>query len=650
MKLRITFCMCLMSALTVSAVMAEPIEVLNHSFEYLNGEDLTLKVMDSGVDDWEFATGPDGNGIEDPSSDGDVCVAIGGVDSVFQLLDHTIAPGDEYTLTFDAFYLWSSAAWDATFEGRLYYDDNGSREVLDYAENNFSTGMPDWAWHYDYTVNTTVPLGSPAIGKQLGIELAVTAQASNSWFGFDNVRLDGVLQTGAAVNPDPYVGEEEVELSRVFTWQIGEDPNNPGNPMPGLTGYYIYLGTDETAVAAAGTDDLSGIYRGFTAVGEESYTPSESSGPLVNDETYYWRIDERLVDDANTIGGKIWMFFSERTLPEVAEQPKDVYAFPGETAVLTTAAAPSPTTLFYQWYRGESPDRTNPVDGGDAAELSISDVIADDEGLYYCRITNDAGDVDTQSALLTVKRLMGHWKMDGNLDDATGNGHGGLGDPNFVNGKDGSAVQFISGSEAVVIEDSIDYFNFYPNGFTLSVWVNTTPQSGWIMFATKSIGLVAGFHIGTADISGYGFFTLREHNGAGNGDVISDVVVNDGQWHLVTGVFEPDTQLLKIYVDGELSGTTPNANTAEMLGTDIELTIGPGAFTGLIDDVQIYNYAVDPIGIALLYTDFNPGETVCLDNVGLQFDFSGNCRIDIADLVYIAESWMNCGKVPGCLP
>lgn len=649
MKLRITFCMCLMSALIVSTVTAEPMEVRNFSFEFLNGEDLTGKIMGTAPDDWTFVEGGAG-GIENPQSEGDVCVAVGGgAGGVFQLLDHTINPGDEYTLTFDAYYLWSSGAYNATYEGRLYYDDNGTREVLASIEDSIVLAANDWTWRYDKVVNTTVQLGSPAIGKQLGIELAVTDQPGNSWFGFDNIRLDGILPKGEAANPDPYYGEEDVELDRIMTWEIGEDPNNPGNPMPGVTGYYVYLSTDETSVATAGTDDTSGIYRGFTAKGDESYDPSASADPLVNDETYYWRVDERLVDDANTIEGKIWMFYSERTLPEVAEQPQNTYAFPGETAVITTVAATSPTELFYQWYRGESPDKSNPVADADSAELSIVDVSVGDEGLYYCMITNDAGDVDTDSVMLLVKRLAGHWKMDGNLDDASGYGHPGLGDPNFVAGKDGSAAVFLAQSEAVVIPDSADYFNLYTDGFTLSLWVKTTPLDGWIIFATKSEGLVAGFHIGAANVSGNGFFTLREHSGANNGDVVSDVVVNDDQWHLVTGVFEGDTQLLKIYVDGELSGEIP-ANTAEMLGTAVDLTIGSWAFAGLIDDVRIYNYAIDAISAALLYTDFSPGETVCLDNVGLEYDFSGNCKIDLADFAYIAAEWMNCRKIPTCLP
>ncbi len=637
----------------VPVLTAEPMEVLNHRFEYYNGEIVTTKTMGVAPDDWEYADGS-GNGIEAGTStvDGEpFCVVLAGVDSIYQLVDHTIAPGDEYTLTFDARYWWSSGAWEATYECRLYYDDNGSREIIDSVGESSPDDFAAQTWLLDKTLNTTIPPGSPAIGRQLGIELAVTAQASDSWFAFDNIRLDGILQTGAAVNPDPYVGEEEVELSRVFTWQIGEDPNDPGNPMPGVIGYFVYLGTDETAVAVAGTDDLSGIYRDFKAVGDESYNPSASSEPLVNDETYYWRVDEKLAGDANTIGGKIWMFYSERTLPDVAEQPKDAYAFPGDTAVLTTAGAPSPTPLFYQWYRGESPDRTNPVDGGDTAELSIPDVSVDDEGLYYCRITNDAGDIDTESALLMVKRLMGHWKLDGNLDDATANGHNGIGDPNFVDGKDGSAVELFGDGEIIEIADSAESFNFYPNGYSVSAWVKNS-MSGWGGIVAKQDrgDTWKGWVLNCNGTNGTS--TLRQTPAS---DYAGTSDITDDQWHLVVSEYDAVVGRVRIYVDGLLENESPELTSTIETNTfpviiGAETSGGFSPFTGLVDDVRIWNYPVDPVDVALLYTDFNPGEEVCVDNVGLAYDLDGNCTVDLGDVAVFAATWANCRSVPDCLP
>lgn len=170
--------------------------VFNHSFEYVNGQPaMTKEFPADSVDYWTLASNGD-YGIEDPSTDGEYCLAIGGVNSVYQTLQHTIAEGD-YTLLFDAFYLWSTGTWDCTFVGRLYYQDGGSRVTIGTIQDTFSAGMPDWAWHYNYTVTTTITAGHPAIGKQLGIELDVVSQAGVT-FGFDNVRAT----TGDPVIPE----------------------------------------------------------------------------------------------------------------------------------------------------------------------------------------------------------------------------------------------------------------------------------------------------------------------------------------------------------------------------------------------------------------------------------------------------------------
>ena len=78
-------------------------------------------------------------------------------------------------------------------------------------------------------------------------------------------------------------------------------------------------------------------------------------------------------------------------------------------------------------------------------------------------------------------------------------------------------------------------------------------------------------------------------------------------------------------------------------------------FNGVIDDVQIFNYAKDKFSVADLYYDvqeiplcLNPG------NVDLTFDVAGggangdepDCRITLADFAAFAQTWLNCGLYP----
>jgi hypothetical protein len=91
---------------------------------------------------------------------------------------------------------------------------------------------------------------------------------------------------------------------------------------------------------------------------------------------------------------------------------------------------------------------------------------------------------------------------------------------------------------------------------------------------------------------------------------VSDNVLNDNMWHHLVGTY--DKSKVRLYVDGVLQTTVTNL-TADI--TDVSDKVGIGAqvgsddssgqyFTGLIDDVRIYNYARTPDEIRL---DYNAG-------------------------------------------
>ena len=88
---------------------------------------------------------------------------------------------------------------------------------------------------------------------------------------------------------------------------------------------------------------------------------------------------------------------------------------------------------------------------------------------------------------------------------------------------------------------------------------------------------------------------LSESSGVGQ-PLHSDAVVTDGQWHRVALVWDGDSRIL--YVDEEEVASDPLNEVSQPAG---KLIIGaggslePGSFwSGLIDDVRIYNRAVKP--------------------------------------------------------
>ncbi len=96
-------------------------------------------------------------------------------------------------------------------------------------------------------------------------------------------------------------------------------------------------------------------------------------------------------------------------------------------------------------------------------------------------------------------------------------------------------------------------------------------------------------------------------------EVVSTSSVNDGAWHQVVGVYHACGSQL-IYIDGgPAEASNPSAaivpnNGAFMIGgLDFSGTLG-GFFTGLIDEVQIYDHALTDADVDFLF--HNPAEAV----------------------------------------
>jgi len=84
--------------------------------------------------------------------------------------------------------------------------------------------------------------------------------------------------------------------------------------------------------------------------------------------------------------------------------------------------------------------------------------------------------------------------------------------------------------------------------------------------------------------------------------------VNDGKWHHVTGVY--DGKELYLYVDGEIDisrrawGYTNSNDSCVYIGSNSQV-VGR-EWTGLIDDVRIYSYALSPEEVKMLYEGKEP--------------------------------------------
>jgi hypothetical protein len=182
---------------------------------------------------------------------------------------------------------------------------------------------------------------------------------------------------------------------------------------------------------------------------------------------------------------------------------------------------------------------------------------------------------------------VGHWKMDEgsgtNAYDTSGNESVGvITGASWSTGKFGKALNFNGSSDIIGISNNDSLQN---SQGTMEAWIKTSDAgSGYRGVFVKS--------------NAYGMFLngnqfgLYDYGG-GLGWEGSGVSPNDGQWHHLaisynSGVANGTT----FYVDGIARGTTATTILNQTSSPNIGYGSGTGQyFTGLIDDVRIYNYA-----------------------------------------------------------
>lgn len=150
-----------------------------------------------------------------------------------------------------------------------------------------------------------------------------------------------------------------------------------------------------------------------------------------------------------------------------------------------------------------------------------------------------------------------------------------------------------AGSGYITAPSSIFQFT-RSQAFTVSVWftADNTTNSGRLLSTENSEG---NFRITK---SGAGTINVQY------GDYISPPAVTNATWHHLVYTF--DNQSEKVYIDNVLVSTNTDTST-ETLNYGAPFTIGAKAasafdkWLGKIDDVKIYNRALVPSEISVLF-------------------------------------------------
>ncbi len=247
--------------------------------------------------------------------------------------------------------------------------------------------------------------------------------------------------------------------------------------------------------------------------------------------------------------------------------------------------------------------------------------------------------------------LIAYYPFDGNISDLSGNGNTGTNNGATYNlsGKVGGAYRF-DGNDYINVPNSA---SLNPSNLTVSVWVNANSVNQFGEFLTKRADSDYGAWIlyGGSLASGGNFESSVYHSSCGfatRSQLTSGGSIQAATWYLVS--FTTNSTDLSIYVNGNLSSTVSYSQSVCTGRTD-SIRLGTGCcgryFTGLMDEVAIWNRSLSANEIMQLYNNSNgyslslsgAQTPICVVN---QTDCNGTSYLNCSN-----GNWVNNGNVSG---
>jgi hypothetical protein len=465
----------------------------------------------------------------------------------------------------------------------------------------------------------------------------------------------------ASVNQTPDTENDDIDV--ILRWNAAPDPAQVYAVNPDIVDEYVFMGSGS---------DPNLYYVGATGIDPGVDDPASEYGPLnlVPGQTYRWAVvealdgyqqsfttsDELADVDPNNIIGPVWTFTTVLLVPSFTGVPVDQWVFPGNPAEFSVTLLNANGTS-YQWYKDSTA-----IDGAVSATLTIANAQLADEGSYFCRATNTAGSTDSDPAILRIKRIVSHYPLETDLLDTVS----GFDLTPMQEGTAGLPTLVAASVDASVGSYSLDFNNgdhaADPNGqyAQIASGVVDYPDlsiTGWVFWrGGANWQRVFDFGVDTAH-----YMLLTPSNGSecrfvlnnGSGEqILATSPLTSGEWVFVAATLEGNTG--RFYLNGELKATNTSmtinpadiAPTMNYLGKS-QYEVDP-EFDGMIDDLKIYNYALEIQTIAQEYYDAT-GIDPCIDPqfAGSRFNLdntgSSYCKVDLADFAVFAEAWLASG-------
>lgn len=262
---------------------------------------------------------------------------------------------------------------------------------------------------------------------------------------------------------------------------------------------------------------------------------------------------------------------------------------------------------------------------------------------YYWHVAgfDTTGDSDTSGvwSFTTLKEITGlvaHYPFNGNANDFSGNdNHGSVSGATPTSDRFGNlnAAYLYNGSGNYISIPNLTPIQNVPiNQFSFVAWMKSlngdgsTPQNVFEVHTQAASGnREVYFEANMPEAMRFGICDTT-----GGDHQIQSAVLSLNSWYQVVGTYDGSEQ--KIYINALLHDSQPwsgyfTITPGAMLGKDIE---GGQYFNGAIDDIRIYNHALDSAEIHSLYHAGGWDTTTNIDEVRIY-----NRRLSEAEILFI---------------